>query len=186
MNKELYPESIYTDASKMGFGACLEHDWIACTWASVEDLHMATPEDHGHLVSPPTLDIYDEDNINELELWAVLSALIRWQSLFKGKSVNIFTDNMQVYHNILSGRSKNVTNVSWIREIFWQCALLNIFLIPNYVSTQENIVADTLSRLPYRSTRRDTERLLNDYKLCCAHVIYDFCRGSIGQADRGK
>ena len=55
------------------------------------------------------------DNINELELWAVLAAIMKWHHLFKNKSVNIYTDNLQVYHNILSGRSANVTNMSWIR-----------------------------------------------------------------------
>ena len=137
INKESYPCSVYTDASKKGFGASLGEDWIAGTWETSLEFLQELPGSHGHLVSPPTLDIFNEDNINELELWAVLSALIRWHSLFSWKSVKIFTDNMQVYHNILSGRSANVTNMSWIREMFWLCALKSIDLIPHSVPTDE-------------------------------------------------
>ena len=104
INNELYPESIYTDASKEGFGAQLG-----------KEMHQGFPIEHGHIVKPPTMDIFSGDNINELELWAVMSALVKWQSLFRDRSVNVFTDNMQVYHNMLSGRSANVTNMSWIR-----------------------------------------------------------------------
>ena len=186
MNNEVYHEDIYTDASKKGFGAHLGSDWLAGTWGTVADLQMGDTSGHCHIASPPISDIYDEENINELELWAVLSSLIRWQDHFKGKSVNVFTDNMQVYHNILSGRSRNVTNMSWIREIFWLCAIMNICLIPNYVPTQDNVVADTLSRLPYDSTRREAEGLLCSYDLCCSHIIYDFCRGLSGEIDGGE
>ena len=180
INNELYPDDIYTDASKKGFGAYMGHDWLAGTWEIDSSTMPNPPTDHGHITSPPTIDIYNEDNINELELWAVLSALVRWQYLFKGKTVNVYTDNMQVFHNILSGRSSNVTNMSWIREIFWICALMNVSLIPNYVPTKENVVADTLSRLPYPSVRREVEGLLLNYDLCCAHVLYDFCRENPG------
>ena len=183
INNELYPDSIYTDASKKGFGAHLGQDWIAGTWGVNPDPPKNLPQNHDHLVNPPTMDIYNNDNINELELRAVLSAVVKWQRLLKGKSVEVFTDNMQVYHNILSGRSVNVTNMGWIREMFWICALMNICLIPNYVPTKENVVADTLSRLPYPSTRREAEVLLSPYHLCCSHIIYDYCRTQSGAVD---
>ena len=64
INNELHPHDIYTDASKEGFGAHLDTDWLVGTWHSPLELKT----DHGHVVSAPTLDIYNSDNINELEL----------------------------------------------------------------------------------------------------------------------
>ena len=72
VNNEVYPEDIYTDAAKKGFGAHLGRDWLVGSWeAGMLPLSEQYP-DHKHVMNPPTMDIYNEDNINELELWAVL------------------------------------------------------------------------------------------------------------------
>ena len=176
INNELYHDDVYTDASKKGFGAQLGRDWLAGTWHNPLPLEL----EHDHISKPSTIDIYSVDNINELELWAVLAAIMKWCHLFRNKSVNIYTDNLRVYHNILGGRSANMTNMSWIRELFWLCVIHNVNMIPNYVNTKENVVADTLSRLPYESTRRDAEELLKGYNLCCSQSLFDFCRHNTG------
>ena len=108
-----------------------------------------------HVAPPPQMDKYDEENINELELWAVMAFLTRWYHVLKNETLMLYTDNMQVYHMILSGRSINKTCMRWIQELFWTCVVNNIYIVSMYVPTADNVVADTLSRLAYPVTRRN-------------------------------
>ena len=55
------------------------------------------------------LDKYDPKNINELELWPILVGVKTWLSELKHKSVQIYTDNTQVFHMIRKGVSSNAT-----------------------------------------------------------------------------
>lgn len=54
-----------------------------------------------------------------------------------------------------------------LKEIFWLCAKWDIDLVSEYVPTEENILADTLSRLGYCSTHFNACEILNTIELCC-------------------
>ena len=50
---------------------------------------------------------------------------------------------------VRKGTSSNKTCMQWLREIFWICKIYQIRLVPYYINTKNNLVADTLSRLFY-------------------------------------
>ena len=83
----------------------------------------------------------------------------------------VFTDNTQVMYMLINGSSSNLTCMNGIREIFWICAIYNIELIPKYISTNSNLVADTLSRLPYITKSNDVESKLLGSRLYCLNLI---------------
>lgn len=145
----MYSDTMISDSSMKGFGVYLGTDWMAGTWPNVPPLELDTPCDH---VGPaPVFNNTDYSNINILELWPILLGLHRWYKLFQGKTVRILTDNTQVMGMLKKGSSINVTCMDWVREIFWVCVLHNIHLQPEYISTEDNVLADTLSRLAYGS-----------------------------------
>lgn len=100
-----------------------------------------------HIVSPPSCNYYDESNINVLELWPIVCALQRWGILMKDSEVECVSDNMQVIYMLKTGRSKNVPCMYWLRELFWICLIYDIFLSPTYIRSEDNKVADILSRV---------------------------------------
>ena len=63
-----YAEYPYPIVSDSWFAIYKNQDWLAGTWE--EKIELDT--ECNHIVSPPVLDIYDQKNINELELWPIL------------------------------------------------------------------------------------------------------------------
>ena len=177
-----HEEPIYSDASMEGFAAAKGPDWVAGNWTN--DLGFTSPT-CSHSAEPPPHASYDHGNINELELWAVVVAIDRWKSLLKDRVVTMYIDNTQVIYSLRSGRSVNPTSMNWIRKLFWTCASSNIVIDPQYVRSEDNIVADTLSRLPYRRYRNAAVALLSPYQLCCNKPLFDYCRSDAGITDRG-
>ena len=120
---------------------------------------------------------YSKTNINELVLWPIISGLRVWYPDLKGKSVSIFTDNSQVYHIMVrKGTSSNRTCMQWLREIFWICKINQIRLVPYYINTKNNLVADTLSRILYIKGEADARKYLSGTGLCCLSNFLNFCR----------
>lgn len=136
-----------SDSSMKGFGVFLCTDWIAGTWPNVPSLEVDT--ECNHIGSSPLFNKTNYDNINELELWPILLGLHRWCNVFHGKTIRLLTDNTQVMGMLRKGSSTNLTCMDWVREIFWVCVLHNIQLQPEYISTNDNTLADALSRLAY-------------------------------------
>lgn len=122
------------------------------------------------------MDTVDERNINEMELWPVVASVKGWGSLAQGLSLKVVTDNQSVYHMLRSGRSSNTHCMTWLRELFWVCVTYNILIEPFYIRSCDNIVADTLSHLPYPDTSSKAESLLSPFKLCCELDLFDLCR----------
>lgn len=117
IQNEWFQFPIVSDSSRKGFAAYAGDDWIAGTW----DNSMVVDSSCVHIVPPPLIDCFDVTNINVLELWPVVKALQRWCVIMKNKKVECKTDNMQVFYMLKTGRSKNVSCMSWLREIFWIC-----------------------------------------------------------------
>ena len=173
--KDQHPSPMISDASFKGFGVFFGSDWCAGTWCN--DDHILLSSSCNHIVSKPLYDDVKFDNINVLEFWPVLVGVKRWAHILRDKSVVVYTDNTQVMFMLLNGRSSNVTCMRWIRELFWICAFHNIEIIPKYISTEENVVADTLSRIPYAQVASKLEKLLYNSNLCCLNLLFENYRG---------
>lgn len=164
ISNEWYSLSVYTDASLLGFAACMGQDWVAGVWKPDEKFYMLT--DCSHVVSGPSSDRCDLSNINELELWAVLVGVQRWFPLFRNKAVLLFVDNTQVVYMLRNGTSVNKTCMNWLREIFWMAVIYNIQLHPTYIASEDNVVADVLSRIPYGNVSVEVCK-----DLCCSDEL---------------
>lgn len=78
---------------------------------------------------------------------------------------------------LIKGVSYNATCRNWLREIFWVCVVYNIHLIPEYISTENNFVADALSRISSGCPKAWDMLLEKINVFCCAdHLISLFNR----------
>ena len=164
-----------SDASKRGFGAWMGRDYFYGFWEG----YSASGVGPGHEELPPQMDNIKvhEGNINVYELWPVLVGLKRWCRFFPNSKLNVVTDNMQVLAMVNTGRSKNRLCMEWLRELFWVCFIHNIELHATYINTKDNILADQLSRLPYKGVVDKCKATLTDAKMCCC-----LCSECIGVA----
>ena len=145
INNTLSDYPVHTDASKEGFACVMGSDWVAGTWTTPLTISVGT--NCTHTAAPPTLDVYNRDNINKLELWAVVVALHRWHVSLANHTLILFTDNMQVLYALTNGKSANSTCMCWVREVYWLAVIYNIDVQPVYIRSEDNIQADTLSPL---------------------------------------
>lgn len=160
-----------SDSSLRGFGVILGKDWLAGTWPNVPQLDVVTT--CHHIGAAPAFGTTDYSNINELELWPILLGLHRWYPLLRNKTLHLLTDNTQVMGLLKKGTSTNATCMDWVREIFWICVIHNIQLLPDYISTEDNVLADALSGLPYgKALNCETISLMNE--LCCSDALVQF------------
>ena len=165
-----YELPMVSDSSLKGFGVYLGSDWVAGTWRDEDFIPLAT--NCSHVGFHPVLDVFDRNNINELEMWPVVVGLKRWVNLFANKALRVVTDNTQVMYSLIKGCSSNSTCNRWLKEIFWICAVYNITLIPSYINTKSNLVADTLSRLPYFKSEHELLECLRGCDLCCLNDLF--------------
>ena len=171
ISKDVYPQPMVSDSSFKGFGVYLGEDWAAGVWHDTDHIPLST--ECGHIVFRPVFDLTTYDNINELELWPIVVGLKRWALSLKNQSVYVFTDNTQVMYMLINGGSSNSTCKKWIKEIFWVCAIYNIDLLPRYINTKSNLVADTLSRLPYFANADQIKHNLLGSCLCCLNILFE-------------
>ena len=78
---------------------------------------------------------------------------------------------------IRNGVSSNTTCMGWLRELFWVCKIYRIRLVPHYINTKNNLVADTLSRILYIKSESEIRKCLEGSNLCCLEPLFKFCRG---------
>ena len=107
-------------------------------------------------------------NINVCELWPVVAALHSWAPSYRKSQVHIITDNMQVLAMINTGRSANKTCMYWLRELFWICFVNNIDLFATYIKSEDNVLADALSRAAYPGVTQKCIDLLQKFNMCCS------------------
>ena len=136
-------------------------------------MHVSRVDRCNHVCFRPVYDLASYDNINVLELWPIVVGLKRWASSFKDQSVYVFTDNTQVMYMLMNGSSSNSVCKRWIKEVFWICAIYNIDLLPRYINTKSNLVADTLSRIPYIKNADQLMNCLLGSDLCCLNTLFE-------------
>ena len=169
-----YPEyelPLVSDSSLKDFAIYKGDKWLVGSWDNSLELEHNSC---GLIISSPSCDLYDKTNINELELWPIISGLQVWYPELKGKSVSIFTDNTQVQHMVRKGTSSNKTCMQWLREIFWICKIYQIRVVPYYINTKNNSVADTLSRILYIKGESESQKCLNGTGLCCLSKLFKY------------
>jgi hypothetical protein len=96
--------------------------------------------------------------INTLEMDAVLVAFQAWSHLWAGSTVYINTDNEAVRFAIQNSSTKGAASVA-LRELFLIASQQDIKLVPAWLSSSDNALADALSRL-------DLNRIAN----LCPHI----------------
>ena len=89
-------------------------------------------------------------SINWRELYAIVVAVDTCGSKLTSKQLLIHCDNMAVCHILKSGTSKNIQIMTQVRLLFYYCAqynCVNCVCSSEYISTHDNTLADSLSRL---------------------------------------
>ena len=162
-----YDLPMVSDASIKGFGAWCGKDYFYGSWVNDEAFFE---KGCGHQVEPPVYDnlhVHDR-NINVYELYPVLVGIKRWAKTYANTRVNCITDNMQVLAMLNSGRSKNKLCMEWLREIFWICFIHNIEIYSTYIKSEDNVLADQLSRLQYKGFPEKCQNTLIENEMCCS------------------
>ena len=159
-DKSVQSITLVTDASSTsGFGAHSEYDYFWGFWNVHETICP-------HHEKAPTDNVF-VDHINIGELWPVVVALHRCCHVWKDSILNVITDNTQVYYALATGRGKNATTMAWLRELFWVCAFHNIHIVPSWIRSEDNTLADALSRLKNPDCMVICEDYILDFGLCC-------------------
>lgn len=153
-----------TDSSMTGFGATFRDDFLLGVWGLPQP-PLVDYVRSAHWTSPPIYTKF-ERNINLLEMWPVLCAIIRWGPLWRDSRVTLYTDNMQVLHAINTNRSKNKVVMQWLREIFWSSFVHNFHLVAKWVKSRDNILPDCLSRVTNKNARNVVDKLLIQGHYC--------------------
>ena len=86
-------------------------------------------------------------NINVLELFAVVSAFFTWGRQWRDMSVQFFTDNQCVLDVWRKTTARNTHILILLRALFFFCAERNIHLSFTHIPGKENLPSDALSRL---------------------------------------
>lgn len=70
---------------------------------------------------------------------------------------------------VITGRSRNVTAMSLLRELFWICSIYDIDLRVRHIGTGDNVLADKLSRLRANPSDVNVFGLPLTFNNCCVH-----------------
>ena len=93
-------------------------------------------------------------SINYLELFAVYYALVLWGSLLSGCAIVCYTDSSSVFSWLTKqwvGDVESAMALELLKETFAICSSWDVVLIPRWLSTKRNVLADCLSRGPIGS-----------------------------------
>ena len=122
---------MYSDASRnfdLGFGAYCGTEWYFGQW----DRHFMEQT---------------EPSIENLELFAVAVAIIKWIKLFKNRRICLHCDNEAVVYMINNTSSNCKHCMVLLRLIVMELLVHNVKVVAKHVGTKANGKADALSRL---------------------------------------
>ena len=114
--------------------------------------------------SKPLSRHHREKDINYKEMNAVLVALRLWGEHFTHSRLVVHTDNSVVFHGLQHWTTRS-SAISPLREIALLSAKQDIQIQPIWIPSQENLLADLLSR-------RDFKKLANTFPLLTQHTIH--------------
>jgi hypothetical protein len=101
----------------------------------------------GYLGCPQDIPADARQNINLLELYAILQAARYLGPVMQNKRVFIHTDNISAKAWVNKGTSHSVIAMSWLRELFWLSVRFNFQLTCLHIPGVTNRAADALSRV---------------------------------------
>ena len=137
----------YMDASKnfsLGFGGFCETSWMQQSWS-------------------PDLEILDP-NIEYLELFALTAGILAWISRFENRRIILFTDNKSVMYMLNSTSTKCKNYMVLIRLIVLHCLVHNVRVYGKHVRSENNGIADSLSRFQTRRFNKLTKNMHMEFK----------------------
>ena len=125
--KKLYSTDLllFTDAAKLvGLGAIYGTRWIQARW-------------------PPHIPTED---INFLELFAILAAARTWGHEWRGRRIVFVTDNKPITQIWEAGSTPSTNIMKLVRKLYLHAAVCHFSVSFKHIFTYENAVADALSR----------------------------------------
>jgi hypothetical protein len=147
-----------TDASSSyGYGAFVMGGFVSLSFTHAAALFPDAPA--------------PSEPIHIHELFAVLVMCRLYPAALSGRHVQIFVDNIVAVAVINKGTARGLNGprmMEFVREWFWLSAIHNFQLTAQYINTQSNVLADTLSRGDFDAFRTHFDR----WK-CDDHSLHD-------------
>ena len=140
---------LYTDACLYGLAAIFQNDFLHANILPCDNDDIccyATTANAYDLYVP----IEHVNNINVLELIAILLSLLRWGESLENCRVLAYCDNLQVCYNLAKDKTINSLSNACLRKIFWLCVKNNTYISPVYIPSRFNVDADYLSRIVFQ------------------------------------
>ena len=137
---------MYSDASanpKLGFGALCQSEYLYGKW---DENFIRT----------------HKPSIQFLELYAFTAGVLKWIWKFKNKRVCLFIDNESAMHMINNSSSKCKNCMMLIRLITIESLIHNVRISAKYVASEDNGLADSLSRMDFDRFRRLGPHMANN------------------------
>ena len=152
--------NMYSDASlnvRMGYGAIFNDRWICGTWGEAFIKKF-------------------QPSIEFLELYALVAAVITWgdHDEMKNSRVTIFCDNQAAMHITNSLTSKCTHSMKLVRMLTMDNIRNNRKIYVEYVKSEENVLADALSRQNFTKFWKFAPKSMNkrqDYVHSSLHPI---------------
>lgn len=107
------------------------------------------------------------------ELFAVVICIATFGSRLQGQQVVMFVDNQAICYCLNQGKSRDPKIMSLIRALYYYTTLYHIEYRAVHLSTYDNAIADSLSRLQwerFRSLMPESDF----YMTKPVHIMYDF------------
>jgi hypothetical protein len=117
--------SFSTDASNIGWGAVFKKEWT-CGF--------------------PSPQIWLKYPIHVRELFGLVAAVYTWRQQLSNLNVTLCCDNMAVVAIISKLDTKCKPSLAILKFLHQTCLSFNIFIVPIWVSSAENSMADAISR----------------------------------------
>ena len=149
------PEELFwfTDASKnpkLGFGGIFGEEWFAKRWR--ED------DEFGNFV------IDKDPSIQYLELYAVTVSVLLWINKVQNKRIKLYCDNKSAVDMINSNTSSCKNCMVLIRILVLESMKHNVRIYCDHVKSEDNNLADALSRFQFKRFHQDLVKMDKDVK----------------------
>ena len=119
---------VYTDASDMAAGVVVNSEWSVYPFQGVNSKWLDSP-------------------IHVRELLAVCIAVSTFHQVLSNKKVIFMIDNMAICYAVNAGTIKCPESMNLIRSLYYMLCKYNIDCKAQYIRTDDNVLADSLSRL---------------------------------------
>ena len=110
-------------------------------------------------IALPNPTIHTREHINTEEMRAVEQILLYWGKSWKGKRVVMHTDNRAVSYGLANGTIRGAS-ITVLRRCLLLATEYDLELQPIWISTNENALADALSRFDYSRVTNRAPQLL--------------------------